>query len=89
MFIPKFLQALSGEIDTLRRVLYRVLDFGDLGWVDLSYAFKDTPNLVDVLPPSSGRFLSNVENMRGMFWQNPSWGATLPKLNPHTSNWDT
>ena len=45
---------LPGPIDTFRRVLYRVLDFGDLGWVDLSYAFRHTPNLVDVFWDGNG-----------------------------------
>ena len=77
----------NDPIDTLRKILYRVLDFGDMGWVDLSYAFKDAVNLVDVLAPSSGQHLSNVENMRGMFQMET--GTGLSKVNPSTSNWDT
>ena len=78
-------QELPGPIDNLRRILYRVLDFGDMGWVDLSYAFKDAVNLIG-LGVSSGHYLSAVKNMRGMF---QSGSSSKSKVNPSTSNWDT
>lgn len=40
---------LPKPIDNLRKSLQRVLDLGDMGWVDLSHAFKDAINLVDVV----------------------------------------
>lgn len=43
--------------------LLNVSDLGNTGWIDLSYAFYDCPNLTSV----SGGVTNNVVNMDGMF----------------------
>ena len=52
---------LPKPIRTLQNVLRRVLDLGDMGWVDLSHAFKGASKLVDVVSSLSSRHCSSAE----------------------------
>ncbi len=60
------------------RLLLEVINLGNMGWVDLSYAFAGNSHLTKVL----GGNTLNVTNMEFMFD-----GAT--SANPDTSGWDT
>ncbi len=61
-----------------RRNLLKVSNLGNMGWKDLSKAFKDNSNLEGVF----GGNTSGVTNMSHMFYE-------ARKATPETSGWDT
>ncbi len=61
-----------------KNLLYEVMNLGNMGWKDLSYAFQDNDNLTKFL----GGNTSNVTNMGYMF-------SGADRVHPNTSGWDT
>lgn len=60
--------------------LLRVDDLGDMGWKDLSYAFRGCPKLTRVAA-GDGSYLSGVESLMGTFMDSPL-------VRPETGDWD-
>ncbi len=60
------------------RNLYEVMNLGDMGWKDLSYAFRDNDNLTKFF----GGNTSHVTDMKYMFYN-------AERVVPDTRGWDT